>query len=87
MLNFKFLLLASLLGTRIGVGMSRKAELADEPHIENLLEKYSSHPDLIVLALGSSYWIPPELALTHTMLDLQSDVLKYLSSSTPLTYI
>ena len=54
--------------------MSRKAELADEPHIENLLEKYSSSSDLTILALGSSYWTPPEEAMHHMIQHIQSDV-------------
>ena len=54
--------------------MSRKAELTDEPHIENLLEKYSSHSDLTILALGSSYWTPPEEALDQMIQQIQSDV-------------
>ena len=63
--------------------MSRKAELADEPHIENLLEKYSSQSDLTVLALGSSYWTPPDEALLDTIQQIQSDVNPSTSSLIP----
>jgi hypothetical protein len=50
--------------------MSIRAELTDEPHIENILEKYQGVDDLLVLALGSSYWIPPEIAITRMTQDI-----------------
>ena len=52
--------------------MSSRASSTEEPHIEALLEAYGGLDDLMVLALGSTYWSPPEEALkemTHSILN------------------
>lgn len=42
---------------------SERLASTDQPFIENILEKYANIQDLTVLALGSSYWKPPQHAL------------------------
>ena len=55
---------ALLLGVNLIIGMpTQRMRKADQPFIENILEKYSSISDLKVLALGSSFWSPPSQAL------------------------
>jgi DNA-binding transcriptional MocR family regulator len=44
---------------------SKRVIEADEPHIENILDKYSSLKNISSLALGSSYWSPPSQALSQ----------------------
>lgn len=43
--------------------MSRRVSITERPYIEDVLDTYSSLPDLTVLALGSSHWNPPDAAL------------------------
>lgn len=43
--------------------MAFRMQNTENPYIEDVLEKYSSIPDLTLLALGSSYWGPPREAL------------------------
>ena len=52
--------------------ISRRAELIDEPYIENILEKYNNIPNIKVLALGSPFWPPPSDALESLSNDLLS---------------
>lgn len=52
-------------------------QLTDEPHIETLLAKYSSTPDLLVLALGSCYWTPPQEALATTFAEVSSSLVAH----------
>jgi aspartate/methionine/tyrosine aminotransferase len=42
---------------------SDRAVNTELPYIEEVLDKYSSLPNLTMLALGSSYWSPPNIAL------------------------
>ena len=53
-----------------------RMKTADEPFIENILEKYASIPDLKVLALGSSFWTPPLEALSSISLNT-TEIHKY----------
>ena len=52
--------------------MSKRMSATESPYIEDVLEKYSSIPNLTMMALGSSYWQPPAEALQM----LQSDLSK-----------
>lgn len=58
--------------------MSLRVNNTGAPHIEDVLEKYSTQADLIRLALGSSYWRPPieTIQLLQTFL-LDSDTHRY----------
>ena len=58
--------------------MSETAILTGEPEIENLLDKYGSIEGLIPLALGSSYWTPPEEAMARMMRSMTSSVVNQL---------
>lgn len=49
---------------------SLRLQQTEEPYIENLLEKYADKKDLILLALGSTYWSPPEQALSRLLTNL-----------------
>lgn len=42
----------------------------EPPHIEDVLEKYSELTGLTMMALGSSYWGPPQEALSRLVPDL-----------------
>jgi aspartate/methionine/tyrosine aminotransferase len=44
----------------------------ERPHIEDVLDSYSGIPDLTTLALGSSYWNPPDFALSSVQDELLS---------------
>ena len=74
---------ALLLGVNLIIGMpTQRMRKADQPFIENILEKYSIIPDLKVLALGSSYWSPPPqalatLSLTETEIHKYGSILGY----------
>ena len=43
--------------------MAERMSATEDPYIEDVLEKYSSIPNLTMMALGSSYWEPPAEAL------------------------
>ena len=45
-------------------------ESTERPYIEDVLEAYSSVPNLTMMALGSSYWGPPDAALKLLEKDL-----------------
>ena len=71
----KFVVL--LLGVNLIIGMpTQRMRKADQPFIENILEKYSSISDLRVLALGSSYWSPPSQALATLSFE-KTEIHKY----------
>jgi hypothetical protein len=50
--------------------MNKRLEATENPYIEDVLENYSSLPNLTMMALGSSYWGPPPEALSLLQLDL-----------------
>jgi aspartate aminotransferase len=52
--------------------MSDRIHHTDEPHIENILDAYAGRTDLLSLALGSSYWQPPEEAIARLLTDITS---------------
>ena len=51
--------------------MSERMSATENPYIEDVLEKYSSIPNLTMMALGSSYWEPPAEALQTLQNDLR----------------
>ena len=50
--------------------MAQRMDGTENPYIEDVLESYSSLPNLTMMALGSSYWGPPEAALKLLEKDL-----------------
>lgn len=50
--------------------MTKRLEATENPYIEDVLENYSSLPNLTMMALGSSYWGPPSEALSLLQLEL-----------------
>ena len=50
--------------------MTKRLEATENPYIEDVLENYSSLPNLTMMALGSSYWGPPLEALPLLQLDI-----------------
>lgn len=52
-----------LVSTHSFIRMSTRLIKTESPYIEDVLDKYSSLPDLTMLALGSVYWSPPKESL------------------------
>ena len=50
--------------------MAQRMDGTENPYIEDVLESYSCLPNLTMMALGSSYWGPPEAALKLLEKDL-----------------
>jgi katanin p60 ATPase-containing subunit A1 len=50
--------------------MTQRMSATEPPHIEDVLEKYSELTGLTMMALGSSYWGPPQEALNRLIPDL-----------------
>lgn len=50
--------------------MAQRMIGTENPYIEDVLDHYSAVPDLTMMALGSSYWGPPEAALRLLEKDL-----------------
>ena len=50
--------------------MATRMEGTENPYIEDVLESYSSLPNLTMMALGSSYWGPPAAALERLGADM-----------------
>eukprot|EP01035_Chromulina_nebulosa_P031831 gene31831-42461_t len=42
---------------------SNRASEAERPYIEDVLDRFANRSGLTMLALGSSYWSPPSIAL------------------------
>jgi aspartate/methionine/tyrosine aminotransferase len=58
--------------------MSTRMARTEPPHIEDVCDQYADLPDLVMLALGSVYWTPPEDALQDMVSALsQTDTHKY----------
>ena len=55
--------------------MAFRMEGTENPYIEDVLESYSSLPNLTMMALGSSYWGPPAEALQRVGEDLCTTLL------------
>ena len=51
--------------------MTERMNRTEPPHIEDVLEKYADIPGLTMMALGSSYWGPPDEAITRLTADLR----------------
>lgn len=51
---------------------SRRIEQTENPYIEDILDRYSHLPNLTNLALGSSYWSPPESCLNGILADIST---------------
>lgn len=49
---------------RSALMVSTRVERTERPYIEDVLDKYGSIPNITSLALGSSFWNPPECALS-----------------------
>ena len=57
---------------------SLRVERTERSYIEDVLDKYSSIPNIISLAVGSSHWSPPEAAVAELIPFLQEkDTSKY----------
>lgn len=54
--------------------MAIRMEGTENPYIEDVLDKYSSLPNLTMMALGSSYWGPPADALQSVAKNLGSNL-------------
>jgi len=54
----------------IAHSMSKRLLNTENPHIEDVCDKYADIPDLIMLALGSVYWNPPQEALQEVVPEL-----------------
>ncbi len=52
--------------------ISRRIEQTENPYIEDILDRYSHLPNLTNLALGSSYWSPPESCLNEILADIST---------------
>ena len=52
------------------IQISNRIQQTENPHIEDILDGYAHMPHLINLALGSSYWNPPE----HAIAAIQQDI-------------
>ena len=59
--------------------MAERMSATEDPYIEDVLEKYSSIPNLTMMALGSSYWEPPAEALKILQNDLSKPNFRGLS--------
>ena len=62
-------------------GSSSRVRLTEVPYIEDMLELYENNKTVKKLALGSSYWKPPNEIMTNIVLDTLSttDVHRYSS--------